>query len=79
MNEYNYIIIQPLASSSQDSRFLLSCNGQYYEANSSIVELLGDLQESQTKEEAIFSYIQKKKGKYTSKQMEQIIENFGSF
>lgn len=76
MNKYNNIVIHPLASSTQDSRFLLSCNGQYYEASSSIVELLGDLQESQTKEEAISSYLQKKNGKYTSKQIEQIINNF---
>lgn len=52
MKKYNDIIIHSLASSTQDSRFLLSCNGQYYEANSSIVELLGYLQKNQTKEEA---------------------------
>lgn len=76
MNEYSNIIIHPLASSTQDSRFLLSCNGQYYEANSSIVELLDNLQKCPTKEEAISSYILQKKGKYTSKQIEQIIESF---
>lgn len=74
MNEYKNIIVQPLASSTQDNRFLLSYNGQYYEANHSIVELLNLLQESSTKEEAISSYIQKKKGKYTFHQVEKIID-----
>lgn len=74
MNEYKNIIILPLASSTQENRFLLSYNGQYYEANHSIVELLNLLQESPTKEEAISSYIQKKKGKYTFHQVEKIID-----
>lgn len=75
-NEYSNIIVYPLASSTQDSRYLLSCNGQYYEASGSIVELLGDLQKNLTKEEAISSFLQKKNGKYTSKQIEQIINNY---
>ncbi len=75
MNEYKNIIVQPLASSTQENRFLLSYNGNYFEANHSIVELLNLLQESSTKEEAISSYIQKKKGKYTFQQIEKVINN----
>ena len=75
MNEYKNIIVQSLASSTQDNRFLLSYNGNYFEANHSIVELLNLLQESSTKEEAISSYIQKKKGKYTFQQIEKVINN----
>ena len=72
MNEYSNIIIHPLASSTQDNRYLLSCNGQYYEAGYPIIELLAELQRY-PKEEAIFSYIKKKEGKYTSEQVHQII------
>ncbi len=62
MNEYKNIIVQPLASSTQDNRFLLSYNGNYFEANHSIVELLNLLQESSKKVVAISSYIQLNKG-----------------
>lgn len=76
MNEYSNIIIHPLASSTQDNRYLLSCNGQYYEAGYSIVELLTELQEYPTEEEAVSSYVQKREGKYTSEQVWQIISKF---
>jgi putative peptide zinc metalloprotease protein len=72
MNEYNNIIIHPLASSTQGKRYLLSCNGLYYETGYPIIELLTELQRY-PKEEAIFSYIKKKEGKYTSEQVHQII------
>lgn len=76
MNEYSNIIIQPLASSTQDSRYLLSCNGQYYETGYPVVELLTELQEHPTEEEAICSYVQKREGRYTSEQVWQIINKF---
>lgn len=76
MNEYSNIIIHPLASSTQDSRYLLSCNGHYYETSYPIVELLTELQEYSTEEEAICSYVQKRGGKYTPEQVCQIINKF---
>lgn len=72
MNEYNNIIIHPLASSTRGKRYLLSYNGLYYETGYPIIELLTELQRY-PKEEAIFSYIKKKEGKYTSEQVQQII------
>lgn len=76
MNEYNNIIIQSLSSSTQDKRYLLSCNEQYYEAGYPVIELLTELQKYPTEEEAISSYIQKRGGKYTSEQVWQIINKF---
>lgn len=76
MNEYSNIIIHPLASSTQDCRYLLSCNGHYYETSFPIVELLTELQEYSTEEEAICSYVQKRGGKYTPEQVCQIINKF---
>lgn len=51
MNEYSNIIIHPLASSTQDKRYLLSCNGQYYEAGYPIIELLTELRKISGKDE----------------------------
>lgn len=76
MNDYSNIIIHPLASSTKNKHYLLSYNGQYYEANFPIVELVKELQEKQSEEEAITSYINRKKGKYTQKQVERIISKF---
>lgn len=76
MNEYNNIVIHPLASSTQEKRYLLSCNGVYYESGTSVVELLTELQKYSIEEEAIASYVQKKNGKYTSEQVYQIIGKF---
>mgnify|MGYP006910854620 CR=1 FL=1 len=75
MNEYSNIIIHPLASSTQDKRYLLSCNGQYYEAGYPIIELLTELQKY-SEEEAVSSYIKKKDGKYSREQVLQIISKF---
>lgn len=76
MNIYNNINIYPFSTSMKDKYFLLSYNGEYYEVTLSIVELLIELQKYPTKEEAIFSYIQKKKGKYSPEQVQQVIEKF---
>lgn len=76
MNIYNNINIYPFYTSMKDKYFLLSYNGQYYEATYPIVELLTELQKYSTKEEAVFSYIQKKEGKYTSDQIQLVIEKF---
>ena len=76
MNKYNNITIHPLSSSTQERQYLLSYNGQYYEASLPIVELVKVLQESPVEEEAIATYVNRKEGKYTSEQVEQIISKF---
>lgn len=76
MNEYNNIIIQPLASSTHDRRYLLSYNEQYYEAGYHIVDLLTELQEKPTEEEAVSSYVHRREGKYTTEQVYKIINLF---
>lgn len=73
MNPYTDIIIHPLASSTQKAYYLLSYNEHYYEVSYSIVELIIELQQKSTKEEAILSYLEIKKGKYTTEQIEDII------
>lgn len=76
MNIYSDISIHPLSSSTQERQYLLSCNGQYYEASLPIVELVKVLQEYPVEEEAIATYVNRKEGKYTSKQVQQIISKF---
>lgn len=76
MNKYSAISIHPLASSVQRERILLSYQGQYYEANQSIVELVKELQFHETEEEAIAAYTKKKAGKYTPEQVRLIIDKF---
>jgi putative peptide zinc metalloprotease protein len=76
MNKYSEIIINQLASSTQEDQYLLCCNEQYYEANLSVVELVKELQEHLTEEEAIAAYVVRKEGVYSSEQVQQIISKF---
>lgn len=76
MEDYNKIEIQQLATSSKENCYLLSCNGIYYEANVSIVELIKALQDNDSKEKAISFYIKKKQGKYTRIEITQLIDNY---
>lgn len=74
MNKYNSISISPFSSSTEKEHYLLSCNGRYFEVNQSLVELLTDLQQNETQESAIQTYINKKEGKYTFEQTEGLIK-----
>ena len=76
MNKYNDISIHSLASSTQEGRSLLSCQGQYYEASQPIVELVEELKRHETEEEAIAAYAEKKAGKYTPEQVRIVIDKF---
>lgn len=76
MSPFNDIVIHPLASSNRKERYLLSYRNQYYEATSPVVELLLELQQKPTREEAVSAYVNKKGGKYTSEQVEMIIEKY---
>ena len=62
---YTNIQIHPLASSTQEKRFLLSCNGRYYEAGLPVVELLEELQQKPDTDAAVAAYVGKKAGRYT--------------
>ena len=76
MNCYSDIIIhRPLSSSTQEQKYLLSYNGKYYEASIAVVELLKELQQSSTEEEAIESYVRKNE-KYTLEQIRQVVDKF---
>lgn len=76
MKDFNKIEIQRLATSSKENCYLLSCNGIYYEANDSIVELIKALQSHDSKEEAISSYLKEKQGKYTTEQITKLVDNY---
>lgn len=76
MNKYSHISIHSIASSVQRERTLLSYQGQYYEASPSMVELVEELQQHTTEEEAIAAYTEKKAGKYTPEQVRMIINKF---
>lgn len=76
MNLYNDITIYPFSSSAKNKHYFLFHHEQYYETGYPVVELLTELQEYPTEEEAIFSYIRKKEGKYTPRQVRQIIDKF---
>lgn len=74
--DYHKIEIQRLAVSTTEDRYLLVCNGQYYEANHSIVELLQTLRAHEEEKEGIASYILLKNNRYTVEQVEIIIANY---
>ena len=76
MEDYSKIEIQKLETSSKENCYLLSCNGIYYEANYSIVELIKALQCHDSKEEAISFYLKEKQGKYTKEQITQLVDNY---
>ena len=62
MKPYSNITIHHRFSSSvQKEKYLLSYNGQYYEASHAIVELVEELQRYEEEEVAIGAYIQKKR------------------
>ena len=53
MRTYKAIEIQKISVSTQEERYLLSCNGSYYEVNYPIVELVKTLQDYPNETEAI--------------------------
>lgn len=76
MQGFKNIEIQPLATSAKEERYLLSCNGQYYEANYPIVELLRVLQKYDDEEEAIYHYVVRKEMKYDVAQVKETINRY---
>lgn len=77
MKTYSNITIHhPFSSSVQKEKYLLSYNGQYYEASHAIVELVEELQRYEEEKAAIEAYVRKKEGKYTPEQVREVIEKF---
>lgn len=77
MKTYSDITIHhPFSSSVQKEKYLLSYNGQYYEASHAIVELVEELQRYEEEKAAIEAYVRKKEGKYTPEQVREVIEKF---
>jgi len=76
MNKFSQIEIQDLSVSASDKRYLLLCNGQFYEANYCIVELIHSLQNHDNQEEAITSFIKEKQRKYSKEQVDLLIDTY---
>lgn len=76
MYPYTDIIIYPLFSSTEERHYLLFYNERYYEVSYAIVELVIELQEKMTIEEAALSYIKKKKQRYSTDQVVHLIDKF---
>ena len=77
MKSYSDIVIHHRFSSSvQKEKYLLSYNGQYYEANYAIVKPVAELQRHEDEEVAIKAYIRKKEDKYSPEQVRAVIETF---
>lgn len=56
-NKYQQIGVQKLATSTVDNRYLLQCNGLYYETGYSVAELVLMLQEYSEEKECISSFV----------------------
>lgn len=75
-NKYQQISVQKLATSTVDNRYLLQCNGLYYETSYSVAELVLMLQKYSEEKECISSFVRQKKGRYTTEQIENVIEQY---
>ena len=73
MENYKQIRLQKLATAAANDRYLLACNGRYYEAGAGVVELLTCLQTYNTQAEAIAAYIEHKEGRVSIAQVEAFI------
>lgn len=75
-NKYQQISVLKLATSTVDNRYLLQCNGLYYETSYSVAELVLMLQKYSEEKECISSFVRQKKGRYTTEQIENVIEQY---
>ena len=76
MDKYQDVIIQPLSTAVTEPCYLLSCNGRFYEAGQSIVDLLQKLQSCPTEDEAIDAFLKQRDGRYTVEQIKGVIDNY---
>lgn len=75
MTPFTDIVIHPLASSNQEEHYLLSYRNQYYEATFPVVELLWELQQKPTREEAVSAYMNKKEGNTQRNKLGRLLKN----
>lgn len=73
MENYKQIHLQKLATATANDRYLLACNGRYYEAGASVAELLTCLQVHDTQAEAVAAYVEQKEGRVSVAQVEAFI------
>lgn len=76
MNDFSQIKIHHLSASTKEERYLLSCNGRYYEANSLIVELLQTLQQHTDEETAVSAFVLQNRQKYDQEQVKEVIKYY---
>lgn len=76
MNDFSQIKVHQLSASTKEKRYLLSCNGRYYEANSLIVELLQTLQQHTDEETAISAFVLQNKQKYDREHVKEAIKYY---
>lgn len=72
--DYTQLVIQEMATSTQEERYLISYNDRYFETNISVIELLRYLQSDQDLDKAINSYIEYKKWAYTKEEISLLIK-----
>ena len=73
MENYKQIHLQKLSTAAAADRYLLACNGRYYEAGAGVAELLACLQTHATEAEAVAAYVEQKQGRVSAAQVEAFI------
>lgn len=73
MENYKQIHLQKLSTAAVADRYLLACNGRYYEAGAGVAELLACLQTHATEAEAVEAYVEQKQGRVSAAQVEAFI------
>ncbi len=76
MENYKQIHLQKLSTAAAADRYLLACNGRYYEAGAGVAELaelLACLQTHATEAEAVEAYVEQKQGRVSAAQVEAFI------
>lgn len=76
MKEYEDIHIQAFSSASDESRYLIGCRGQYYEAGAVVANLITTLKEYGTEDEAIKAFLRNNNNRYTIEQIRDAIKKY---
>lgn len=76
MKEYEDIHIQAFSSASDESRYLIGCRGQYYEAGVVVANLITTLKEYGTEDEAIKAFLRNNNNRYTIEQIRDAIKKY---
>lgn len=76
MKEYEDIHIQTFSSASDETRYLIGCRGQYYEAGAVVANLIVALKEYSTEGEAIEAFLRNNNSRYTAEQIRDAIRKY---